>query len=295
MARMSLKKKNTLWAYVFLSPALIGMSLFSIYPIFYSFRMSTFEWIGFRPPEPIGMDNYRQALGDGELLHTIFNTFRMATVILPISIFLSLLIAVGINYLRKGKSIFRVIYYLPVVTMPAAIALVWKVLYDYKYGIINYGVDQIGLEKIQWLGNPDISWIAITILVIWSSLGGQILILTAALQSVPAQLYEAAEVDGASRIRRFFKITIPMLSPTLFFLIISGFISLFQLFDIIFIMIGRGIGLSSTKTIVYYFYDTAFVIQDKGYGATIAVVIFFTILAFTGLQFLLQKKWVYYE
>lgn len=295
MAKLSLNTKKSIWAYVFLSPVLIGMTIFSIVPIFYSFGMSTYEWIGFRPPEFIGFDNYLQAFGDKELFRTIVNTFRMAILILPASIMLSLLIAVGINHLKRGKSFFRVIYYLPVVTMPAAIALVWKVLYDYKYGILNYLVEFMGFDKIQWLGNPDVSWIAITILVTWSSLGVQILILTAALQSVPEQLYEAAEVDGATKFRRFLSITVPMLSPTLFFLVISGFITLFQLFDIIFIMIGRGLGLSSTKTIVYYFYDTAFVVQDKGYGATIAVVIFFTILAFTGIQFILQKKWVYHE
>ncbi|MDI3312405.1 MAG: sugar ABC transporter permease [Thermoanaerobacterium sp.] len=288
-------RENILWAYTFLSPLLIGMFIFSIIPVTLSFAFSTLDWVGFMPPKFIGLKNYLTALKDQEIYKTIFNTFRIAIIVLPISLFISLLIASALNMGIRFVSVYRVIYYLPVITMPAAIAMVWMYLYNYNYGLLNFLLKSIGLKPINWLGEPSIAWIAIAIMSIWGSLGMQIIILLAALQGVPHELYEAAEIDGANSIVKLFKITIPMISPQVFFLIITGFVALFQLFDPIYIMIGRGHSLLTTKTIVYYFYDTAFRIGDKGYGATIAVIIFFVILMFTAIQMVFQKKWVYYD
>ena len=288
-------KQTIIWAYIFLLPLILGMSIFSIIPITLSFAFSTFDWVGFMHPKFIGLGNYFTALKDPEIYKTIFNTFRIAVFVLPISLIISIIIASALNKKIRFVSLYRVIYYLPVITMPAAIAMVWMYLYNYNYGIINFLLKTIGLKAVNWLGEPSIAWISIAIMSIWGSLGMQIIILLAGLQSVPYELYEAADIDGANSMTKLFKITIPMLSPHVFFLMITGFIGLFQLFDPIYIMIGRGHSLITTKTIVYYFYDTAFRISDKGYGATIAVIIFFIILIFTSIQLLLEKKWVYHD
>lgn len=289
------KREELIWGYIFMAPVIIGLSLFAIWPIFQSFYLSLTEWVGFGEKTFIGLQNFKEIAKDKEIFSSIINTIRITVFALPISIIISLIISSILNSpTLKGKTIFRIIFYLPIITMPAAIAIVFQYIFNYNYGIINQIVKIFGIEPIEWLGNPSYSWIVIVFIVVWSAIGSQIIILLAALQSIDYSMYEAAEIDGAGSIIKFFKITIPSISPTIFFISVTGFISMFQLFDLIFIMIGKNAGLESTRTIVYQFFETAFVQTNRGMGAAIAVVIFFIIMLVTLVQKIFEKKYVHY-
>jgi multiple sugar transport system permease protein len=288
-------KKEFIWAYIFMAPVILGLSLFAIWPIFQSFQLSLYEWVGFGEKVFVGLQNFKEIFNNKEIYQSILNTFRITALALPISIIISLIISTILNLKTlKCKAIFRIIFYLPIITMPAAIAIVFQYIFNYNYGIINEIIKFFGIEPIQWLGNPQYSWIVIVLITIWSAIGSQIVILLAALQNIDYSLYEAAEIDGAGSITKLIKITIPSISPTIFFLSVTGFISMFQIFDLIFIMIGKNAGLESTRTIVYQFFQTAFVETNRGMGAAIAVVIFFIVMIVTGIQKIFEKKYVHY-
>lgn len=288
-------KKEIIWAYIFMAPIILGLSLFAIWPIFQSFQLSLYEWVGFGEKVFVGLQNFKEIFNNKDIYQSILNTFRITALALPISIIISLIISTILNLKTlKYKTIFRIIFYLPIITMPAAIAIVFQYIFNYNYGIINEIIKLFGIEPIQWLGNPQYSWIVIVLITIWSAIGSQIVILLAALQNIDYSLYEAAEIDGAGSITKLIKITIPSISPTIFFLSVTGFISMFQIFDLIFIMIGKNAGLESTRTIVYQFFQTAFVETNRGMGAAIAVVIFFIVMIVTGIQKIFEKKYVHY-
>ena len=290
-----MKKQEAMWGYIFISPAVIGLLIFAVWPILQSFFLSLHEWIGFGEKTFIGLDNFKIILQNKEIYDSIINTFRITIFALPISIMISLIIANMLNSPTvRGKGIFRVIFYLPIVTMPAAIAVVFKYIFNYNYGIINEILKFFNLEAVEWLSNAKYSWIVIVCILIWSVIGTQIIILLAALQNIDYSIYEAADIDGAGSFKKFCKITIPSISPTIFFLSVTGFISMFQLFDLIYIMIGKNAGLDSTRTIVVEFFEVAFVQTNKGMGAAIAVVIFFIIMLVTLVQKIFEKKYVHY-
>lgn len=290
-----MKKQEAIWGYIFIAPSVIGLLIFAIWPILQSFFLSLNEWVGFGEKTFVGFDNFKIILQNKEIYTSIINTFRITIFALPISIMISLIIANMLNSPRlRGKSIFRVIFYLPIVTMPAAIAVVFKYIFNYNYGIINEMLKFLNLEPLEWLSNAKYSWIVIVFILIWSVIGTQIIILLAALQNIDYSIYEAADIDGAGSFNKFFKLTIPGISPTIFFLSVTGFIGMFQLFDLIYIMIGKNAGLESTRTIVVEFFEVAFVQTNRGMGAAIAVVIFFIIMLVTLLQKIFEKKYVNY-
>lgn len=290
-----MKKQEAIWGYIFIAPSVIGLLIFAIWPILQSFFLSLNEWVGFGEKTFVGFDNFKIILQNKEIYTSIINTFRITIFALPISIMISLIIANMLNSPRlRGKSIFRVIFYLPIVTMPAAIAVVFKYIFNYNYGIINEILKFLNLEPLEWLSNAKYSWIVIVFILIWSVIGTQIIILLAALQNIDYSIYEAADIDGAGSFNKFFKLTIPGISPTIFFLSVTGFIGMFQLFDLIYIMIGKNAGLESTRTIVVEFFEVAFVQTNRGMGAAIAVVIFFIIMLVTLLQKIFEKKYVNY-
>lgn len=290
-----MKKQEAIWGYIFIAPSVIGLLIFAIWPILQSFFLSLNEWVGFGEKTFVGFDNFKIILQNKEIYTSIINTFRITIFALPISIMISLIIANMLNSPRlRGKSIFRVIFYLPIVTMPAAIAVVFKYIFNYNYGIINEILKFLNLEPLEWLSNAKYSWIVIVFILIWSVIGTQIIILLAALQNIDYSIYEAADIDGAGSFNKFFKLTIPGISPTIFFLSVTGFIGMFQLFDLIYIMIGKNAGLESTRTIVVEFFEVAFVQTNRGMGAAIAVVIFFIIMLVTLIQKIFEKKYVNY-
>jgi len=180
------------------------------------------------------------------------------------------------------------------VLVPVAVAIVWRMLYSGEFGFINFGLSLAGIEGPYWLSEPVVAVVAIGIIGIWFSLGLNLIIFGAALQGIPREIYEAAELDGAGPVRQFRSLTLPLLTPTTFFISVLTMIGGIQVFDLIFVMLGTGPGALHARTLVYFFYSEGFINNDKGYAAAIGVVIIVLIAALTALQFRLQKKWVHY-
>jgi multiple sugar transport system permease protein len=295
--RLSQKKKDGyIWFVIFTLPTVGGLLIFYIIPFFQTL-LNSFKTIGdFGQANWSGLENYRRLFSDPIMGQTLVNTLIYAVVVVPVGICFSTLLAVLLNTKIKGRSVYRTLFFLPSVTMPAAIAMVWKWLYNSDYGLINYLLGLLGAKGPQWLADPHSALASVIIVAVWASIGNNMIILLAGLQGIPASYYEAAETDGANAVCKFFRITVPLLTPTLFFVLVTSLISAFQAFDLIFMMIpNSSAALTSAETVVYYFYQNAFITSDKGYASAIAIVLFAIIMVITAVQMKLQDKWVNYD
>jgi multiple sugar transport system permease protein len=290
-----LRKGETFWAYVLIAPTAIGLGVFSIWPTIQTFFFSFTTWGSFGGHEWTGAENYQQVIQDPELGQSLINTFILAAMTM-ISIPLAIVLAALLN--RKGLrgvSVYRTLYFLPVVTLPAAIGLVWRLLYNGDYGLINYVLGIVGIDGGNWLSDSSTAIYAIGIVSIWSSLGYNMVLFLAGMQSIPGDYYEAAEIDGASKARQFFQITLPLLTPTTFFVTVITVINSLQAFDLIYLMVGKDSpAIGKTQTIVFLFYQKGIVQGQGGYAAAIAFVLLALILILTLFQFRVQKRWVHY-
>lgn len=294
--RSAMKKLEARWGWLLVAPSLIGLGVFSIWPIFRTFYYSFTEWGAFGGHTWSGLDNYRTLFSDPEILRSLRNTLVFAVLSL-LSVPIGIVVAALLNRPGlRGLGVYRTLYFLPVITLPSAVALMWKFVYNGDYGPLNQVLGAFGIDGPHWTSNPATALYAVAIVSIWSSIGYNMILLLAGMQTIPRQFYEAAEIDGAGKIRQFFSITVPMLSPTIFFVTVIGVINSLQAFDLIYVMIGKNNpALAQTETIVYLFYDKAFVQSNGGYAAAIAFLLLGIIIVFTGCQFWLQKKWVHYE
>ena len=279
----------------------LGVVIFSIGPIIYSLAMSFTIWDGMATPIFTGFNNYTQLVKNEKILAEIKNTFKFVLTVVPVTLLLSLFVANMLNKQINGKSAFRVIYYVPNIAMPVAVACVWKLLFNSRYGLINRFLGFFGVPQIQWLTNPAIILWAIIIVAIWSNLGYNIIILLAGLQNVPPVLYEVAKLDGIKSHTIFWRITFPMISPVIFFLLTTATMNAFRVFDLIlaFTATGadggmRGPLLDGFRTMVFGIYEKGFMFLNMGPASAEAVFLFFIIMTITLTQFVLQKKWVYY-
>lgn len=292
----SFRKKDWFWGYAMIAPVTIGLAVFYVYPFFVTFYNSFLKIGAFNVSSWGGLVNYKRLFQDSSMWNTLRNTVRYVIFTVPVTIFLALIVAVMLNQKIKGKSVYRVLYFLPYVTMAAAISMVWKWMYNGDYGLLNYILGFFGVEGKRWLTETSIAPYAIIIVTIWSGIGYNMIILLAGIQGISSIYYEAARIDGASQFTMFFKITLPLVTPTLFFLMITNLISSFQIFDTIYMMIGKNtVVLENTQSIVMYFYRNAFDLNDKGYASAIAMLLFCLIMIITAIQMVLQKKWVHYE
>lgn len=283
------------WGYLMIAPTIIGLLILNIIPVIKTFIMSFQKTNDFGANAWIGFDNYKKLLSDPSVWQATGNTFKYAIIVVPISIILALLVAVLLNQNIKGKSIYRTVYFLPMVAAPAAIAMVWRWLFNSQYGIINQILLKFGVDGPMWLTDSKVALIAIAIVGIWSCLGYNMILLLAGLQEIPKECYEAASIDGSGPIRTFFKITLPLVSPTMFFVVVTSVISSLQVFDTIFMMIDKtSVAMESTQSLVYLFYKYSFVVNDKGYGSAIVMLLLAFIMVITLVQLKVQKKWVHY-
>lgn len=288
--------KDIFWGYLFIAPTLIGLLIFYIFPVFQTLFYSFNDWGDFGNYSWTGIDNYKEMVNDPEVWQTFKNTIIYAFTMVPLSIAVSIVVAVLLNQKIKGLTFYRTLYFLPVVTMPAAIGMIWMWLYNSDYGIINHMLSKFSINGPDWLTDPNWVLISIIIVGVWTSIGTNMVILLSGLQGIPKSLYEAASLDGAGPLYTFFRITVPLLSPTIFFVGVISFISAFQVFDVIFMMISpTNPAIDNAQSVIYLFYHYAFVIGEKGYAAAIAMVLFILILVLTIIQFRLQNKWVHYE
>jgi multiple sugar transport system permease protein len=290
-----LRRQETIAGYLFLLPNIIGFLVFSSIPVLATFTISLMDWDLIRAPRFVGLDNYVKLLTDDAVFRKVlFNTGYYVIGTVPAGIVLSLLLALAMNANVKGIAFFRVIFFIPVISASVAVAVMWRWLYNTDFGLINLALTSIGLKGVPWLSSTAWAMPAVILMAIWKSLGYNMVIFLAGLQSIPVHLHEAAAIDGANSVQRFRHITLPLLAPTTFFVLVISVISSFQVFDLAFVLTKGGPG-DATNTMVMYIYNQAFQFFHMGYAASIAWVLFGIIFAITLLQHQLQKRWVHYE
>lgn len=212
----SSKKTDNFWAYLMISPYFIGAIIFYIWPIMQSLYFSFTEWGAFGGTTLVGLKNYLSIFQDPEFYISLKNTFIYTGLSVPISIIIGIIVAVLLNQKIKGLVVYRTLYFLPVITMPAAIAMIWRWLYNADYGLINYLLSTINIQGPRWITSPDLVLYSVIIVGIWSTIGYNMVIFLSGLQGIPSSLYEVADIDGAGPFTKFFKITLPLLTPTIF-------------------------------------------------------------------------------
>ena len=287
------ERNEFIWGWLFILPTMIGLIILNIIPIFQTIYQSFFNTGDFGKGNIfIGADNYIKMFGDAEVWQAVINTFKYALIEVPFSIVIALVLAVLLNRKIKGRAVYRTIFFLPMVAAPAAIAMVWRWLFNSEFGLLNH----IFGTSINWISDPAIAVFAIAVIGIWSIIGYNMVLFLAGLQEIPRDYYEAASIDGATGINQFFNITVPLLSPTIFFVTITRVIGGLQVFDLIFMVMDKNNpALYKTQSIVYLFYQNSFVENNKGYGSTIVVLLIAIIMVVTVFQMIAQKKWVYYN
>lgn len=291
------QKKDWVAGYLFIAPVTIGLFIFYVFPFFQNFWFSFNDVNKFNMATFNGIENYKQLFNEPELLLALNNTFLYAVITVPVGLIISLVLATFLNSKIKGKGLYRTIYFLPSVTMAAAVALVWKLIFNGDYGILNEVLGIFGIEGQSWLTNPHTALFCVMLVGIWGGAGYNMIILLAGMQGVSKSYYEAAEIDGAGPVQRFFKITIPLVSPTIFFVTITGLIGAFQVFDTLYMMVDmdKNPAFNAIKTVNVLFYQNAFVYGYKGYAAAISIFMFVIIMIITVIQLWGQKKWVNYD
>ena len=282
-----------IWGWLFIIPTMAGLIILNIYPMLDTIRQSFYKTGDFGKGNVfVGLSNYKKVLGDSEVWQALWNTVKYALMEVPVSIVIALLLAVLLNKKLKGRSVFRTLFFLPMVVAPAAVAMVWKWLYNSSFGLIN---NVLGI-KVNWISDPDIAIFSIAVIGIWTGIGYSIVLFLAGLQEVPKDYYEAASLDGASGFQQLINITIPLISPTLFFVIVTKCIGAMQVFDFIYMIIDlNNPAWKKTESLVYLFYKYSFQQSKKGYGAAVVVVLLAVIMVMTVIQLVGQKKWVHYE
>ena len=266
--------------------------MLNIWPFIETIYMSFSKSLPFGEFEFEGIDNYVEMFQNAEFWKATGNTIFFCIMTVPVGIFLSLIVAVLLNSKIRGRTTFRAIFFLPMVVAPAAVAMVWKWLFNSQYGIIN---SLLGLN-IGWLTDSKIVLITCSIVQIWSNIGYDAVLLLAGLQNISVSLYEAADLDGASKVRQFFSITLPMVSPTLFVVLIMRLMSSLKVFDLIYMMVDdANPALNDAQSLMSLFYRESFIAGDKGYASAIVVWTVLLIGVVTLIQFVGQKKWVNYE
>jgi multiple sugar transport system permease protein len=280
-------------AYAFLSPGLILFIVFTLFALIFAFYLSFHEWSLIDKNKPfVGLDNYRDVSNDTRFRRAIANTFYFTGGSVPVTMFVGLLVAMLLNQPIRFRGFFRAAFFLPVVTPFVVVAILWKWIYNGDFGLFNYYLQKIGVisHPLLWLADPNLAMPSVIIMSIWSGIGFSMVIYLAGLQSIPEELYEAAKVDGAGPLRRFWHITLPLLTPTTLFLLVIGIIGSLQVFTQIFIMTNGG-PVERTTTMVYYIYLSAFKFYEFGYATALAFFLFAMVFILTLFQLRLYRRY----
>ncbi|SET72468.1 binding-protein-dependent transport system inner membrane protein [Lacrimispora sphenoides] len=284
--------RSNLIGYSFILPNLIGYAIFVFIPVIFSFVLSVMKWDGSRTPmEFVGLSNFVQIFNDRIFVQSFIHTIQYALLTVLPTLVLSLLLAVLLNHKLKGIAVFRTALYFPYIASIVAVGAVWNMLFQPDFGPINEFLRFIGISKPpRWV--VDVKWamVAISIVSVWKYMGYYMIVYLAALQGISGSLYEAAGIDGANGFQKLRYITIPMLTPTTFFVLIMLTIQCFKVFDLVYVMTGGGPG-NATKTLVNYIYEKAFTSWEFGPASAGALVLFSVVLVVTLIQFAGEKKW----
>ncbi|WP_353531598.1 sugar ABC transporter permease [Cognatishimia sp. WU-CL00825] len=294
---LSERTREAFTGYLLILPLFFGVTILFFYPIARSFELSFMKTGIFSGETFVGLDQYKRLFNDPQMWVATRNTFLYAAVALleiPLAVFFATLLhSKNLRFLSG----YRVLFFLPVVTLPSAIGMIWALMYNGDFGIVNHITGVFGAPKISWLTTPYVVIIAVAFVGIWMGLGRSIILVLAGLQTVPKELHEAAEIDGAGPVRQFFDVTLPMISPTVFLVAVLNVIASMQVFDLIFIMINPDTNpiYRDAQTLVVYFYEIGFIDSNRGFAAAISIILLVIIMAITGLQFWLQRRWVNYD
>lgn len=296
--KMKQKRSEWLWAGIFIAPMVIGTLIFGIFPIIYSFKISLTSWDGIGESIFVGLKNFFVLAKEPKMIYEVKNTLVYTVFYVPITLFLSVIVAVLLDKGIKATGLFRVIYFLPNIVMPVAAAMVWRFMLNSKYGIVNIILGWLHLPQPSWISDPNYIMASVIIVSVWSGVGYNAVILLAGLQGISRDIYEAAKIDGSGPFTTFFKLTVPLVSPTLFFLLTMGVMNGLKAFDVIFAFVQNNAGgplQNATRTLVYGIYERAFRFMRLGEASAEAIILFAMILVVTAVQFKLQDKWVYYD
>jgi ABC-type sugar transport system permease subunit len=281
-------------AFLFLSPTLLVFSVFVIFPVFFSFYLSFHEWNMFSTERSfVGVRNYVRMLHAPEFWLALKNTVIYTVGTVPLNMTLALIVAYLLSKKIVGKKWLRTAFFAPVVTSSVAAAVIWRWVYDPNFGLLNYCLSWFGIPGVNWLNQPAGAMFSLIVMGVWKSFGANMVLFAAGLQAIPEHYYEAAEIDGAGRWRRFWNITLPLLSPTTFFILVMSVIGSFQVFDIVYVLTSGG-PLGATKVLVFYLYEHAFKFFEMGYASAVAYALFAVIFVLTLLQIRYLRARVHY-
>lgn len=280
------------WGWIMVAPTIIGLIVLNLWPFVQTLYTSFCEHLGFGHYKFIGLGNYIEIFQTLEFWKATWNTIYFCILTVPVGLFLALLVAMLLNAKIKGKGIFRTIFFLPMVCAPAAVTMVWRWIFNAEYGILN----QMFGTHVNWITDSKVVMIACAIVAIWSNIGYDAVLLLAGLQNISKSYYEAANIDGATKVTQFFQITLPMVSPTLFVVMIMRLMSAVKVYDLIYMMVEEtNPAVTSVQSLMYLFYRESFIAGSRGTGSAIVIWTVLLIGAITVLQFIGQKKWVNYD
>lgn len=284
-----LDKKITLTAFLFIGPVFIYSVIFRIVPIFVSLFLSFTDFSGFGEANLIGMANYSNVLSDSEFWNSVLRTLQFSIEVIPLNMIFSLLLAILVNNKIKGVGLFRAIYYLPVITPMVAASMIWLWLYDPQLGIFNFLLSLFNFPPVNFLRDPSLALHSVVALRVWRGAGWNMLIYLAGLQGISKTLYEAASIDGATKFKRFMKITLPLLRPVHMYVFIVGLISTLQTFTEVYVMTGGG-PMESTTTVGLLIYRAAFDYMDMGYASAMSFILGIIIMTLSVTGFLWKRE-----
>lgn len=286
-------REQFIWGWLMIFPTIMGLVVLNIIPIFHTAYLTFFKTGDFGLNNTfIAFDNYAKALTDPVIVKAIRNTFIYMLLEVPISIALALFFAFVLNQKIRLRGFYRTVIFLPMVAAPAAVAMVWKWLYNTEFGLIN----NLLHIKVSWLTDPHFTLLSVAIIGIWSAVGYNMVLFLAALQDVSRDYYEAAELDGASKFATFYKIVLPIISPTIYFVLVTRIITAMQVFDNIFMVMDMtNPTLEDTQSLVMLFYRYSFVEGNLGYGSTLAIILLLIVMTITIVQRFFERKWVFYD
>ncbi len=281
--------QDHIWGYLMVAPTIIGLLALNVYPFIQTVYLSLTNAKVFGAYKFVGLDNYIKMVTSEEFLRATWNTILFCILTVPIGVLLALIIAVLLNAKIRGKVVFRAIFFLPMVVAPAAVAMVWKWMFNSEYGIIN----TVFHTGVDWITDPNVVIITVAI---WSALGYDAVLLLSGIQNVSKSYYEAASLDGCTKLQQFWYITLPMVSPTLFVVLIMRLMASLKVYDLLYMMVGEGNpALGKAQSLIYLFYRESFISGNRGYASAIVIWTVLLIGVVTLLQFIGQKKWVNYE
>jgi multiple sugar transport system permease protein len=279
----SIGRRQALAGYMFIAPAMVIFFVFTLLPVAIALYLSLTNYDVFTRIDWVGAANYQDVFDDEFFWRALVNTTTYTAWTIPLSMAIGLGLALLLNQKLRGLGIYRTIYYVPVVTSMVAVAMIWIQLFDPLYGVISNSLEAIGIRGIDWLGDPNLAMPSVIVVSVWKVIGWNMLIYLAGLQGIPDYLKEAAAIDGANRWQSFFRITLPLLQPTTFFIFVTSLIGAFQVFDQVYVMTGGG-PANATTTLVNQIYKAAFRNFDMGYAAAMSFVLFGIILVISLLS-----------